>query len=120
VAEVLRTLIGVYKEAFKVPTLSDAVMFDNYAQTIIVLDEVCKEVSGDWHVLQLDAPCASWRERRGELLEGYSLCCLSSLQGLVEHMDRQSIFKAVAFKAGRAAFGRPSCMPPPLQPHVCH
>lgn len=50
----LRALIGAYKEAFKVPTLSDALLFANYAQTILVVDEVCKEVR--------DAPayCACW------------------------------------------------------------
>lgn len=45
VSEVIRTLISVYKDLFKVPALSDAVMFQHFAQTVLVVDEVCKEVS---------------------------------------------------------------------------
>ena len=43
VSEVLRTLIAVYKEIFKAPTLTDVVLLQNYPQTILTIDEVCKE-----------------------------------------------------------------------------
>ena len=44
VSEVLRTLIDVYKEVFKAPILTDVIMLQNYPQTILTIDEVCKEV----------------------------------------------------------------------------
>lgn len=47
VSEVLRLLISVYKDVFRVPSLSDTVFFQNYAQTMLVIDEVCKEASGN-------------------------------------------------------------------------
>lgn len=42
-SEVLRTLIEVYKEVFRVPALSDAVLLQHYPQTLLVVDEVCRE-----------------------------------------------------------------------------
>ena len=33
----------MYKEIFKTPELTDAILLSNYAQTILVIDEVCKE-----------------------------------------------------------------------------
>lgn len=44
VAEVLRTLIDIYKEVFKVPSLTDAILLQNYPTTILVIDEVLKQV----------------------------------------------------------------------------
>ncbi len=43
VSEVLRTLIEVYKEVFRAPTLTDALLLQHYAQTMLVVDEVCRE-----------------------------------------------------------------------------
>ena len=60
-SEVLRTLISVYKELHRVPALTDTVLLQSFPQTILVIDEVCKE-------------------------------------GYPEHIDRASIFKALAFK----------------------
>lgn len=58
---VLRAIIDTLKELTRAPTLTDALLFQNYAQTILVLDEVCKE-------------------------------------GIVEHLDKASILKAMALK----------------------
>lgn len=46
VAEVLRAIIGTYRELFKAPALTEAVLFSNYAATALVVDEVCREVGG--------------------------------------------------------------------------
>ena len=46
VSEVLRTLISMYKELFKA-ALSDVLFFQNYPQIMLVVDEVCKEVSNE-------------------------------------------------------------------------
>ena len=43
VAELLRCLIGAYRDAFR-SALTDAVLLANYAQTALVADELCKEV----------------------------------------------------------------------------
>ncbi|KAH7618943.1 hypothetical protein NADE_005791 [Nannochloris sp. 'desiccata'] len=43
VSEVLKTLIDAYKEIFKAPELTDAILLQNYPHTILVVDEVCKE-----------------------------------------------------------------------------
>lgn len=43
-AEVLRAIIGTYRELFKAPALTEAVLFSNYALTALVVDEVCREV----------------------------------------------------------------------------
>lgn len=43
VYELLQALIQIYKDIFKVPSLSDTILFQNFAQTIIVIDEACKE-----------------------------------------------------------------------------
>lgn len=45
VSEILKTIIGCYKEIFKVQALSDTALLQNFAQTALVIDEVCKEVS---------------------------------------------------------------------------
>lgn len=45
VAEVLRVIISTYREVFKAPNLTDAVLFSNYAVTVLVVDEVVREVS---------------------------------------------------------------------------
>lgn len=45
-AEVLRVIIGVYRELFRATSLTDAVLFSNYALTALVVDEVCREVGG--------------------------------------------------------------------------
>lgn len=44
VAEVLRAIIGTYRELFKAPTLTEAALLSNYALTALVVDEVCREV----------------------------------------------------------------------------
>ena len=52
-AEVLRAIIGAYKDLFKVQQqqggsggggLSDALLFSNYGLVALVVDEVCREV----------------------------------------------------------------------------
>ena len=43
-AEVLRTIIAVYREVFKAAALTDALLFSNYALAALVVDEVCREV----------------------------------------------------------------------------
>lgn len=52
VAEVLRAIIGTYRELFKAPALTEAVLFSNYAATALVVDEVCREVGGAGQVPQ--------------------------------------------------------------------
>lgn len=47
VAEVLRAIIGTYRELFKAPALTEAGLFSNYALTALVVDEVCREVGPD-------------------------------------------------------------------------
>ncbi|PRW60145.1 6-phosphogluconolactonase 1 [Chlorella sorokiniana] len=42
-AEVLRAIIGTYRELFKAPALTEAALFSNYALTALVVDEVCRE-----------------------------------------------------------------------------
>ncbi|EFN53185.1 hypothetical protein CHLNCDRAFT_137003 [Chlorella variabilis] len=42
-AEVLRTIIAVYREVFKAAALTDALLFSNYALAALVVDEVCRE-----------------------------------------------------------------------------
>lgn len=46
VAELLRGVIGAYKESFKAAALSDSAVFQNYALAALVVDEACKEVRG--------------------------------------------------------------------------
>lgn len=43
-ADILRSIIGIYKDMFKVATLSDGVLFSRYAQAALIIDEVIKEV----------------------------------------------------------------------------
>lgn len=45
VSEILNSLIKVYKQIFRVNTLTDGVLFSKYPQTALVLDEVLKEAS---------------------------------------------------------------------------
>jgi hypothetical protein len=61
VCEVVRTAIGAYLDVFKVQALTASLLFQNWAQTILVMDELCKE-------------------------------------GLVEHLDRSGLQKALSFK----------------------
>lgn len=42
-SEVLRVIISTYREIFKAPSLTDAVLFSNYAVTALVVDEVVRE-----------------------------------------------------------------------------
>ncbi|KAL4431611.1 hypothetical protein ABPG77_001453 [Micractinium sp. CCAP 211/92] len=42
-AEVLRVIISTYREVFKAPNLTDAVLFSNYAVAVLVVDEVVRE-----------------------------------------------------------------------------
>ena len=44
VSEVLRAIISTYREVFKAPNLTDAVLFSNYAVAALVVDEVVREV----------------------------------------------------------------------------
>ena len=57
----LRVIISTYIDIHKNQTLNDDILFQNWAQTIMVIDEVCKE-------------------------------------GHVEHLDREGLRKALAFK----------------------
>jgi hypothetical protein len=43
VAVVLNTLVDVLKELTKGQALTDVLLFQNYAQTVLVIDELCKE-----------------------------------------------------------------------------
>lgn len=45
-AEVLRAIIGTYRDVLKAPALTDAALFSNYALAALVVDEVCREVGG--------------------------------------------------------------------------
>jgi hypothetical protein len=80
VAEVLRAIIGCYKDLFKA-TLTDAILFSNYAQTVLVIDEVCKEVRHTrtrmdraQHVSQqCTTPGFPWGKKRACLSR--KLCC---------------------------------------------
>lgn len=110
--EVLRAIIGAYRELFKAPALTEAVLFSNYALTALVVDEVCREVgcgccpaSG----VSVRPACWAWRAHA-------ALCCsvcvpvfvipqLATLlrpaalpQGLVELTDRLSIQKSIAMR----------------------
>lgn len=44
VSEILNALINIYKQLYRVSTLTDAVLFSKYPQTALALDEVLKEV----------------------------------------------------------------------------
>ena len=44
VSEILNSLISIYKQLFRVNTLTDAVLFSKYPQTALALDEVLREV----------------------------------------------------------------------------
>ena len=43
-AELLRLLISTYKEMFKSAQLTDTLLFQHYATTVLVVDEVCTGV----------------------------------------------------------------------------
>lgn len=45
VSEILNALINIYKQLFRVSTLTDAVLFSKYPQTALTLDEILKEAS---------------------------------------------------------------------------
>ncbi|KAL6777815.1 COPZ2 [Auxenochlorella protothecoides x Auxenochlorella symbiontica] len=42
-SEILNALINIYKQLYRVSTLTDAVLFSKYPQTALALDEVLKE-----------------------------------------------------------------------------
>lgn len=92
VSEILNALISIYKQLFRVNTLTDAVLFSKYPQTALALDEVLREVG---HPLFYKAG-----------LLGYTCCAIMSatqssyarLQGYVEHLDGNSVARAIACK----------------------
>ena len=49
VGELLRLLIAAYKDIFR-SNLTDAVLLQNFGQTALVVDELCKEVSIHGHL----------------------------------------------------------------------
>lgn len=44
VSAVLAAIIAAYKEVFRGASLTDALLFSNYAIVVLVVDEVCREV----------------------------------------------------------------------------
>ena len=67
VAEVLRAIIGAYKDLFKVQQqqqgggggLSDALLFSNYGLAALVVDEVCREVRERCGAVRCECECGA-------------------------------------------------------------
>lgn len=100
VSEILNSLIKVYKQIFRVNTLSDTVLFSKYPQTALVLDEVLKEASV-WG--------GGRRRARRNVPDGFDpgRCPAFSqplptprtaMQGIVQHLDSSSVARAMACK----------------------
>ena len=101
-AEVLRSIIGVFREQFKAASLTDAVIFSKYALAALVVDEVCKEVrrsvcrdAGKLGLGDVAAPsiCSC-----SVVPATHCYWHVAPAQGLAELTDRLSIQKAISMR----------------------
>lgn len=94
-SDILRIIIGCYKDIFKVPALSDTVLLQSFAQTALVIDEVCKEVRNFNKRVDVTV-CKHYRVKRVDF--ALMIAIVVVVQGLVEYVDTASLQKALAFK----------------------
>lgn len=108
-SELLRCLIAAYKDAFR-SNLSDAVLLANYAQTALVVDELCKEVGGGAGLPQVAGASLAGARRAcwcrilpsEESTHWHALLCFwcTCVQGIIDLTDSASIQKAIALRVG--------------------